>query len=128
MLLYVLIEGLIELAINIVAYGGVDALLSYIEGKGLGRKLSVGLSIICCVITGSFLGIISLALLPNHIIKTETGRLVGCLLIPVAIGFLAILYGKYKSKKGTQVRSVERFVFAFITIFFLNLIRFFKTA
>jgi hypothetical protein len=82
------------------------------------------LSTIGFILWGAIAGGISLWMFPTSAIKNPDFRMLNLLVTPILIGGVMMMIGKFRNKKGQDLVSLDRFVYAFIFAFSMSLVRF----
>lgn len=76
------------------------------------------------MICGAIAGGVSLLILPQSAIHDPALRTINLVVTPALIGGMMVLLGKIRQKKGQDLNRLDRFGYAFVFAFCMNLVRF----
>lgn len=88
------------------------------------RPRNSALSTVGFMLWGAMAGGISLWLFPTSPIDNPLFRKVNLILTPVALGFVMMLIGRIRLKKGQDLVRLDQFGYAFVFAFAMALVRF----
>lgn len=121
----IIIEILLELVVQIIGEGIGELVIRSI-GSIFGEKFAENkfLPFLGYIFFGGVLGCISLAVLPEHMIKDPQLRLVNLFLSPLVLGLLMLLRGKNLKAKEAKVIRLDSLLYGFIFAFSISIVRF----
>lgn len=82
------------------------------------------LSTIGFILWGAIAGGISLLILPKSAIHDPAFRMANLFVTPVVLGFVMMLIGRLRLKKGQHIVRLDQFGYAFVFAFSMALVRF----
>ncbi len=88
------------------------------------KERNVFLDLFSSVVLGVVLGVVSLLIVPIHIIRTVAIPGISLFLAPVFVGATMYLWGRYRRKRGQRVSTVATFWGGALFAFSSALVRF----
>ena len=121
----IILEFLAELFLQFI----FEAIADFGIHKSVRRKeLSPLLAALGYLVFGACLGFISLLIFPESFIQAEGLKLVNLLGTPIILGFIMLVIGKVRDRKGKETVRIEKFFYGFLFAFGLALVRFLFTS
>ena len=87
------------------------------------RPTNVVLAVFGYIGMGLVAGLISLWIVPEHVIDSETLRYINIVATPILMGFLFELLGRRRQKRGKEKLLLDRFSYGFSFALTMGLIR-----
>ncbi|WP_294121244.1 hypothetical protein [Sphingomonas sp.] len=112
-------ELLLQIVFQIVAELGFHSL-----ENSLRRRANPAFATIGYILWGLMAGGLSLWILPDSIIEVPVFRVMNLVATPVALGFLMMLIGRLRVRKGQDLVRLDQFGYAFIFAFAMAFVRF----
>ncbi len=109
------LQALFELLAELGFHGLADTLK---------RPRRPALSTLGFVLWGAIAGGVSLFIFPMSHIHDPMLRILNLVLTPVALGFLMMLIGNFRRRKGQDLVRLDQFGYAFVFAFAMALVRF----
>jgi hypothetical protein len=110
-LLSLIFEGLTELGFHKAASVYSKPRHPFISGIGY-------------LLLGGLAGGLSLLIFPDSFVHTELLKLVNLFVTPVALGWIMVLIGKLREKKGQEKVRLDKFSYGFLFAFGMSFVRF----
>jgi hypothetical protein len=118
-ILQILGEFILQALFEVLGELGLHSL-----GEVFQRPKNPALAIVGFVLWGAIAGAISLWILPTSPIHNPLFRKANLIVTPVAVGFVMMLIGKIRSRKGQDLVRLDRFGYAFVFAFAMAAVRF----
>jgi hypothetical protein len=117
-----LVEVLLQFVLELLAQW-----ILHVTGRGFGddRKLSFWLVLPGIAALGAVAGWISLAILPEFLIRSADWRLVYLVLVPIAVGAAIACIGAWIRRRGGVRSGIDRFLGGWAFAFTFALVRHF---
>ncbi len=112
-------ELILQLIFEVLAEFGLRAL-----GAPFQKTPNPWLAGIGYAVLGAAAGGLSLWLVPSHLVKSESWRVLNLILTPVAVGLLMSALGTLRSRQTQPMLRIDRFAYGYMFAFSLALIRF----
>jgi hypothetical protein len=109
-------ELLVQLVFEFVFHGLVEPFRT-------DRRTNVILAVIGYICMGLIGGLISLWIVPNHVIDSAALRYINIAATPILLGFVFELLGGRREKRGKQKWLLDRFSYGFSFALAMGLIR-----
>jgi hypothetical protein len=113
-----MLEGILELVFEIFGEFLLQLLIEFITEVGVrrlfvdrwsGRRPAPIARFFAYVLLGTVLGFVTVAVLPQHLLRTDTARILNFVLTPVLIGFAMVWLGKWRSRRDQPLIGLDRF-------------------
>jgi len=123
---------MIEFIVDVIAEFLLQAILEALAELGLHslaepfqRPPKPWLAALGYTLFGAAAGGISLWLMPDHMVRDETLRLVNLLVTPLGAGMMMCILGAWRMRRGDTVLRIDRFAYGYVFALGLGLTRFF---
>jgi len=122
-------EILIQFLLEVGAQLGIELLAeigirSTSKKTGAGRPKNSLLAVFGYILLAAFCGGISMWIYPHHLIQNPTLNAASLILVPLVVGFVMGLRGKYLVRKGKLAIRLDSFSYGFLFALVFGLVRF----
>jgi RsiW-degrading membrane proteinase PrsW (M82 family) len=83
--------------------------------------------VLASILFGLLAGAVSLLVFPHSFMLSQTGKLVGLVLVPLFAGVAMMMLGVWRQKRGQQTVSLDRFAYGYIFALAAALVRYYWT-
>ncbi len=121
----ILFELLLQFLLEVVVQGGFElGFRGLAEPFRKDRRPNIWLGLLAYTGMGALSGIVSIWLIPMHLVKHPLLQYGSLALTPIALGFLFEWLGRRREAKGKPKMLLDRFSYGFVFALTMGLIRF----
>ena len=121
----ILFELVVQFVVEVIVQGGFElGFRGLVEPFRKDRRPNVWLGLIAYTCMGAISGVISIWLIPMHVIKHPILQYAHLAVTPIALGFAFEWLGRRRESKGKPKMLVDRFSYGFVFALTMGLIRF----